>query len=95
MKDLQFRTLISGVNLKKGETKNLGNVPRLIGDEKRIKQILISLIRNSIKFTNNGFIEVRVDINFSKSILSLSVEDSGAGVDPEELPSLFSRFGKL
>ena len=70
-------------------------MPRLIGDESRIKQIIMNLIRNSVKFTNTGFIEVRADYNFSKSMLRLSVQDSGAGIDPVELPNLFSRFGKL
>ena len=94
-KGLQFRTYISGVPLSKSETNQLCNIPRLIGDEKRIKQIVMHLLRNSTKFTNTGFVEVRVEYNFSKSILSLSVQDSGAGIDPDDLPNLFSRFGKL
>ena len=71
-------------------------MPKLIGDERRIKQILMNLIRNAIKFTHEGFIKVAV--NYTRGLqgkLTISVTDSGHGIAKEDMPLLFSRFGKL
>ena len=55
-------------------------LPLLIGDERRMKQILINLVRNALKFTNSGTIKVKASYNPIMQHLVLHVEDSGVGI---------------
>jgi len=73
--------------------KNLPAV--LFGDEVRLKQILINLISNAIKFTKDGSINVLLSaekIKDHKFILSIIVEDTGIGIDKENLDNIFEDF---
>lgn len=70
----------------------------LRGDEIRIRQILLNLLGNAVKFTESGRIEVRVRAEQSsdqKFLLTLAVVDSGKGIPPEELDKLFQPFEQL
>lgn len=67
----------------------------IIGDETRLQQVLLNLISNAIKFTENGEIDVRavlIDRTDSYLHLVFSVKDSGIGLDPEYLSCLFEPF---
>ncbi len=59
-------------------------------DEKRLRQILINLLGNAIKFTEQG--EVRLKVGFSEHCLELTVTDTGIGIDPENLENIFEPF---
>ena len=67
----------------------------LRGDETRLKQVLINLVKNAIKFTDSGFIDVKLAYNRNKGVLKGHVRDSGCGIEEHDLGKLFSRFGKL
>ena len=59
----------------------------LVGDERRVKQILMNLVRNAIKFTSSGFIYLKVFYeSLPKSILTIEVEDTGSGIAREDMP---------
>ncbi|MGL5259380.1 MAG: PAS domain-containing protein [Lachnospiraceae bacterium] len=70
---------------------------RLIGDEIRIKQILINLLSNAIKFTENGYISFRVygEMVGTKTKLCFEVEDTGFGIKEEDLERLFAEFERI
>ena len=71
-------------------------MPMLLGDERRLKQVLINLVRNAIKFTKRGSIKISVQYEQSPSmILNVQVEDTGVGIEEKDLERLFTRFGKL
>ncbi|MEG4858815.1 AAA family ATPase [Microcoleus sp. K1-B6] len=71
-------------------------------DETKLRQILINLLNNSLKFTKEGGVSVRVGIvgkqsrvtNYPQEKLTISfeVEDTGEGIAPDELDSLFEAF---
>ena len=66
----------------------------LIGDPKRLRQVLVNLVGNAIKFTHQGSITVRVS-PFSDTdplMLQFAVEDSGIGIAEEKLVTIFDPF---
>ncbi|MGK7903016.1 MAG: ATP-binding protein [Hormoscilla sp.] len=72
------------------------DTPRYINtDEMKLRQVLINLINNAIKFTSEGGIAVRVcqKAETSPNIeLEFEIEDTGAGIAPEEIDGLFEAF---
>ncbi|MDJ1182474.1 ATP-binding protein [Roseofilum casamattae] len=72
------------------------NLPRYIRtDEVKLRQILINLINNALKFTEQGGISVKVTHQLEKqqpTTIHFAVEDTGAGIAPEELDQLFEAF---
>jgi PAS domain S-box-containing protein len=68
---------------------------RLRGDPARLRQILVNLIGNAIKFTQHGEVVLRVDAVSDKdgyTTLRFSVQDTGVGIPPERLAAIFERF---
>jgi signal transduction histidine kinase/CheY-like chemotaxis protein len=72
---------------------NVGEgIPRyLAGDEHRIRQILLNLMNNSLKFTTRGHVRLSLQ-SLPDRFLRFSVEDTGPGIEPEILDRLFQRF---
>lgn len=73
-------------------------MPKLMGDGRRLRQILMNLIRNAIKFTTEGFIKICIKYENNPPAgnkLFIDVIDSGSGIAKEDMSLLFTRFGKL
>ncbi len=71
---------------------------RLYGDEVRLRQILINLLSNGVKYTNEGSVTLRVDGTADdKDNLALKfvVEDTGIGIKPENISLLFNSFSRV
>ncbi|MEO7040087.1 MAG: response regulator, partial [Candidatus Elarobacter sp.] len=72
------------------------DVPRrVIGDPDRLRQVLLNLLGNAVKFTATGSVTVRavVDgIEREKTLLRFSVTDTGPGIEPDVGPQLFEPF---
>lgn len=65
----------------------------IYGDQDLLHQVLYNLIENAVKFTNNdGYIQFRVIDGIDRTCIQ--IENSGAGIDAEELPMVFERFYK-
>lgn len=65
------------------------------GDPVRLKQILINLVGNAIKFTDHGYVTVAVTVEEKKSKtrgLRFSVTDTGIGISPEKFDAIFDSF---
>lgn len=65
----------------------------VIGDENRIKQVLINLLDNAFKFTNENGI-VRLSVSKEVNQLVLEIEDNGIGIPEEDLPNIVEKFYK-
>lgn len=78
------------------ELKISQNVPQFIlGDPTRLTQILINLIGNALKFTNQGSVCVEVDlisIHDKNATIIFKVIDTGIGIPTEKMPEIFERF---
>ncbi len=69
-------------------------IPSVISsDSKRLKQILINLIGNSIKFTKEGFVELAVTMN-GEGKLQFEITDTGIGISEEQIKKLFKPFSQ-
>lgn len=69
----------------------------LIGDKHRLNQILINLLGNSIKFTANGKVELKVsllDVVDQVCHIEFRISDTGIGISQEKLQSIFDRFSQ-
>ncbi len=85
-----------GLDLKFSLDKNIPLT--LMGDSLRLKQILLNLVTNAIKFTNQGCILVNiqlVSIEAKKVALKFSVFDTGIGLIPEQVARLFQSFSQV
>ena len=63
-------------------------------DPLRLKQVLINLLGNAIKFTDKGWIELTVSYNTTQKRLVFIIADSGIGIEPEQLDKLFKPFSQ-
>ncbi len=70
---------------------------RLMGDPGRIRQVLLNLVGNAVKFTNAGNVTVTVDSVAAEPIpfLRIRVSDTGIGIAPEDRDRLFHDFAQL
>ena len=94
--------LVKAVAVQKGLQLNVkvaANVPAgLYGDEGRIRQILINLINNAIKFTHEGYVELLIGARHLEDEyveLVLRIKDTGIGIKEEEMPHVFEAFRQV
>ncbi len=72
-----------------------GKIPKVIqSDAKRLKQILINLVGNAIKFTREGRVGIRIKFDAADERLMMDVIDSGIGMTDEQLGRLFKSFSQ-
>ncbi|VTY24204.1 Autoinducer 2 sensor kinase/phosphatase LuxQ [Xylophilus ampelinus] len=71
-----------------------GNLPEVVrADEKRVRQILINLLGNAIKFTAHG--EVGLRVAYAREFATLEIEDTGPGMDAQALARIFEPFVRV
>ncbi len=63
----------------------------IFSDERRIRQILINLLSNAIKFTEKG--GIRIELVYAEDFVNIIVQDTGCGIDREDMKYLFEPFG--
>ncbi len=66
-------------------------------DHRRLQQILLNLLGNSLKFTKNGYIKLILQsiVHENQKFIAFFIQDTGIGIKPENLSNLFKIFGKL
>ena len=74
-------------------TNNTCLIQNLLGDEKRIRQILVNLIDNAIKYTHNGSVEVTAF--YDDGALKITVIDTGCGIAENDLERIFTPFVQI
>jgi PAS domain S-box-containing protein len=88
---LSVRADQAGVSLK---SEIPADIPNVIADETRIKQILVNLVSNAVKFMeNNGTVIVKAFVK-PDGCLALQVIDTGIGIADADIPRVLSRFGQ-
>lgn len=89
----------------KAKTKNLElivdvdeNMPsRLLGDDVRIRQILINVLNNAVKYTDSGSITlcISADVSDFEANVHFKISDTGIGIKEEDLPKLYAQFERI
>ena len=93
---LQARARAKGLKL---EAEVSPSVPaRLRGDPGRLRQVLMNIVSNAVKFTEKG--SIRVDVSAAPAepgwvMLKVAISDTGIGIAPEDLPKLFLEFSQI
>lgn len=91
---------LEGMMRQRAEEKGLDltftlgeSIPQfLLMDERKLRQVIVNLVSNAIKFTSEGYVAVRFDYDPEQELMSVEVEDSGAGIAQEDFPKLFEPF---
>ena len=68
---------------------------KLFGDEIRLKQVLLNLINNAVKYTERGEVSTEISYDKAREMLKIEVKDTGIGIRKDDLDSLFKTFGRL
>ena len=64
------------------------------GDPTRLRQIIINLVGNAVKFTERGYVVLRADYTSSSNEITVSVTDTGIGISPQQQTTLFQSFAQ-
>ena len=70
-------------------------VPNVYADANKLKQVMLNLIGNAIKFTDKGSITIRTIVQKDKGNVLIQVEDTGIGVPPEMQDKVFEKFSQV
>ena len=68
------------------------DLPRVAADPRRVRQVLLKLTDNALKFTEHGLVDIRIDVTEDGHSVRFCVSDTGQGVSPEKAKQLFSPF---
>ena len=97
---LSLKAQLKGIDLDFDRSINLPQY--LYGDAKKLRQILINLVANGIKFTERGY--VKLEVNLENNLqsnsqkydntywLRFTIKDTGVGIEPQEIDKLFTAF---
>ncbi|MGZ6039852.1 MAG: ATP-binding protein, partial [Phenylobacterium sp.] len=89
---LSLQASAKGVSL---EIDMDGGLPPFVsGDLPRLRQVLVNLTANAVKFTAQGQVLLRPRYDAAHQTLSVAIVDTGPGISPEALPRLFERFSQ-
>ena len=80
-----------GITLDVAVDERLGD---FVGDERKIKQILVNLFSNAVKFTPEGG-RIAIDARQSDDSVEISVTDTGVGIAAEDQPKIFEEFRQV
>ena len=80
-----------GINLDVTVDERLGD---FVGDERKIKQILLNLLSNAVKFTPEGG-RIGIKARQADGSVEISVSDTGIGIAPEDQPKIFEEFRQV
>jgi len=96
---IRIRAEAKNLELKLTIAENLPSI--LYGDDVRIRQIIINLLTNAVKYTDQGTVELKISgtiqENQDTSVLKMHVEvqDTGRGIREEDIHNLFNMFGRI
>jgi PAS domain S-box-containing protein len=89
-----FGTQAEGKGLRLSLDVDVGLPRQVMADSDRVRQVLINLLGNAVKFTESGSVTLRARRDADRGVV-LEVEDTGPGLEPEQVSRLFQRFSQV
>jgi signal transduction histidine kinase len=77
------------------QTRMRGKLPRLRTDRSKVKQIVLNLLSNALKFTPGGRVTITASQNLKERTVVIAVSDTGVGIAPEDQGKVFEDFRQL
>ena len=69
-----------------------------MGDSMKIRQVIINIVNNAIKYTDSGYVRVKLEVNSIEGDdieLLVSVKDTGQGIKSEDMTRIFNSFSRI
>ncbi len=88
--EMTFKAEQKGLDLKFNKYK--GDMPTVISDSEKIREIMMNLIDNSIKYTHEGSVELGFDVDRTNEHVLVYVKDTGYGMTEEDAKHVFEKF---
>ena len=91
--ELQISAKFKNVELR---WQNPQNAEKFItwADENKLRQSVLNLVDNAIKYTEKGFVEVRIEQDINPTLMRISVRDTGVGLSFQDKEKIFKRFSR-
>ena len=67
----------------------------IVTDEIKLKQVIINLLTNAIKYTDEGFVKFKYEIDEQQSLIHFTIEDTGTGIEEDHQQHVFDRFKRV
>lgn len=96
VQSLQYQAREKKIALLLEYKPNLPNA--VLGDANRVRQVLVNLLSNALKFTEEGYIKVIVDClsrTENQAVFEIKVIDTGIGIKEEKIATLFQKFNQI
>jgi PAS domain S-box-containing protein len=89
----EVEPLITGTSLQVTRTQ-AAEVPEIRTDRQKIKQIVLNLLSNALKFTPQGSVAIHLEYDGAEEQISIAVTDTGIGISEENQKTIFEAFGQ-
>jgi len=92
LQTIEQQALEKGLDLKLKIDSSLSK--RYMGDPTRLRQVILNLVSNAIKFTKKGTITINIEPSDKSNFLKFSIHDSGIGMTPDQCDKVFESFSQ-
>jgi signal transduction histidine kinase len=89
----ELEPIVSRTKLK--VTSHIGRMPTLHTDRQKVKQIIVNLLSNALKFTHSGTVSIRASFDARTGMINVAVRDSGIGIAPTDFQKIFEDFRQV
>lgn len=89
-----FLIIAKNKNLKFELALPTKELPQVMADEEKLREVVSNLLDNAMKYTNEGEILLRAEVASFGRVVRITVADTGIGIPDDELPYLFNKFSR-
>jgi len=93
VEEMSYKAEMKGLELRL--KRYAGKMPTVYSDEEKIREILVNLIDNAVKYTQEGFIEVSFDVDHPGRRVIVFVRDTGLGLTQKDAAGMFRKFHRV